>query len=56
MYWINCMGNVAPKETAEMLEEAYGIDPSEEKHIAKGKPITILQMLKIGILNGTWHV
>lgn len=38
MYWINCMGNVALKETAEMLEEAYGIDLSEEKHIAKGKP------------------
>ena len=32
------MGNVALKETAEMLEEAYGIDLSEEKHIAKGKP------------------
>ena len=38
MYWINCMGNVALKETAEMLEDAYGIDLSEEKHIAKGKP------------------
>ena len=27
------------QETAEMLEDAYGIDLSEEKHIAKGSHI-----------------
>ena len=39
---LNCMGNVALKETAVMLEEAYGIDLSEEKHIAKGKPFHVM--------------
>jgi rubrerythrin len=38
MYWINCMGHEALPETAKMMEEAYGIDLSEEKHLAKGKP------------------
>jgi hypothetical protein len=42
MYWINCMGNVALQNTAEMLEEAYGIDLSEEKHLAKGKPFHVM--------------
>lgn len=38
MYWINCMGHEALPETAAMLEAAYGIDLSEEKHLEKGKP------------------
>lgn len=38
MYWINCMGHEALPETAKMLEEAYGLDLSEEKHLEKGKP------------------
>lgn len=38
MYWINCMGHEALPETAKMMEEAYGLDLSEEVHLAKGKP------------------
>lgn len=38
MYWINCMGHEALPETAKMLEDAYGLDLSEEKHLEKGKP------------------
>jgi rubrerythrin len=38
MYWINCMGHEALPETAKLMEDAYGIDLSEEKHLAKGKP------------------